>query len=199
MKAFDIAGLPRDEMSRFVRGIHSDPFRVLGPHCVGDDLETRVFRPDARSVNILLDREPDKPIAAERIEQQGFFGATIAGANRDMQYHVRITDRAGSQHVTRDPYQYGPIMGQVDLHLFAEGQHWKIYEKFGAHLRTIGDEAGVYFAVWAPNAQRVSAVGDFTGWEGRVDRMRRVLGWVFGESFQLGWKVGSDEKSDVSP
>ena len=52
-------------------------------------------------------------------------------------------------------------MGEVDLHLFAEGQHWQLYEKFGAHLRTIGDEAGVYFAVWAPNAQRVSVVGDF--------------------------------------
>jgi 1,4-alpha-glucan branching enzyme len=197
MKAFEIAGLPRDEVSRFVRGIHSDPFRVLGPHCVGDDLEIRVFRPDARSVDILLDREPDKPIAAERIEQEGFFCATIAGANRDLQYHVRITDRDGSQHVTRDPYQYGPIMGQVDLHLFAEGQHWKIYEKFGAHLRTIGDAAGAYFAVWAPNAQRVSVVGDFNNWDGRVNPMRKLLDAGVWELFLPGVKQGAHYKFEI--
>ncbi len=197
MKAFEIAGLPRDEVSRFVRGIHSDPFRVLGPHCVGDDLEIRVFRPDARSVDILLDREPDKPIAAERIEQEGFFCATIAGAKRDLQYHVRITDRDGSQHVTRDPYQYGPIVGQVDLHLFAEGQHWKIYEKFGAHLRTIGDAAGAYFAVWAPNAQRVSVVGDFNNWDGRVNPMRKLLDAGVWELFLPGIKQGAHYKFEI--
>src|SRR5947208_6517743 len=197
MKAFEIAGLPRDELSRFVRGIHSDPFRVLGPHCVGDDLEIRVFRPDARSVDILLDREPDKPIAAERIEQEGFFCATIAGANRDLKYHVRITDRDGLQQVTRDPYQYGPSMGEVDLHLFAEGQHWKIYEKFGAHLRTIGDAAGAYFAVWAPNAQRVSVVGDFNNWDGRVNPMRKLLDAGVWELFLPGIKQGAHYKFEI--
>ena len=197
MKAFEIAGLPRDEVSRFIRGIHSDPFRVLGPHSVGDDLEIRVFRPDARSVDIVLDREPDKPIAAQRIEQEGFFFATVPGATRDMPYHVRITDRDGSQHVTRDPYQYGPIMGEVDLHLFAEGQHWKIYEKFGAHLRTIGDAAGVYFAVWAPNAQRVSVVGDFNDWDGRVNPMRKLLDAGVWELFLPGIKQGAHYKFEI--
>jgi 1,4-alpha-glucan branching enzyme len=197
MKAFEIAGLPRDEVSRFVRGIHSDPFRVLGPHCVGDDLEIRVFRPDARSVDIVLDREPDKPIAAQQIEQEGFFFATVPGATRDLPYHVRITDRDGSQHVTRDPYQCGPIMGEVDLHLFAEGQHWKIYEKLGAHLRTIGDAAGVYFAVWAPNAQRVSVVGDFNDWDGRVNPMRKLLGAGVWELFLPGIKQGAHYKFEI--
>ena len=197
MKAFEIAGLPRDEMSRFVRGIHSDPFRVLGPHCVGDDLEIRVFRPDARSVDILLDREPNKPIAAERIEQEGFFLATVPGATRDVPYYLRITDRDGSQHVTRDPYQYGPIMGEVDLHLFAEGQHWKIYEKFGAHLRTVGDAAGVYFAVWAPNAQRVSVVGDFNNWDGRVNPMRKLVDAGVWELFLPGIEQGAHYKFEI--
>ena len=197
MKAFEIAGLPRDEMSRFVRGIHSDPFRVLGPHRVGDELEIRVFRPDARSVDILLDREPDKPIAAERIEQEGFFLATVPGATRDVPYHLRITDWDGSQHDTRDPYQYGPIMGEVDLHLFAEGQHWKIYEKFGAHLRTIGDAAGVYFAVWAPNAQRVSVVGDFNNWDGRVNPMRKLLDAGVWELFLPGIEQGAHYKFEI--
>ncbi|MGA7274080.1 MAG: 1,4-alpha-glucan branching enzyme, partial [Candidatus Udaeobacter sp.] len=197
MKAFDIAGLPRDEVNRFVAGNHADPFRVLGPHRVGDDLEIRVFRPDARTIDIVLDREAEKPIAAERIQQDGFFCATVPGAPRDLPYKVRITGRDGSQYLTRDPYQYGPIMGEVDLHLFAEGQDWKIYDKFGAHLRTIGDAAGVYFAVWAPNAQRVSVVGDFNNWDGRVNPMRRLIGSGVWELFVPGIKQGAHYKFEI--
>src|SRR5437867_1663946 len=197
MKAFEIAGLPRDEVSRFVRGIHSDPFRVLGPHRVGDDLEIRVFRPDVRAVEILLDRAPEKPIAAQKIEQDGFFCASIPGAPRDLPYHLRLTAWDGSQHLTRDPYQYGPIMGEVDLHLFVEGQHWKIYDKFGAHVRTIGDSAGVYFAVWAPNAQRVSVVGDFNNWDGRVNPMRKLIGSGVWELFVPGIKQGAHYKFEI--
>ena len=97
----------------------------------------------------------------------------------------------------RDPYQYGPFMGDVDLHLFAEGQHWKIYEKFGAHLRTIGDATGVYFAVWAPNAQRVSVVGDFNDWDGRVNPMRKLLGAGVWELFLPGIKQGAHYKFEI--
>jgi 1,4-alpha-glucan branching enzyme len=196
-KAFEIAGLPRDEVSRFVAGTHADPFRVLGPHRVGDDLEIRVFRPDARAVDIVLDREAEKPIAAERIQQDGFFCATLPGTSRDLPYHLRITAWDGSQHLSRDPYQYGPIMGEVDLHLFAEGQHWKIYDKFGAHLRTVGDAAGVYFAVWAPNAQRVSVVGDFNNWDGRVNPMRKLIGSGVWELFVPGIKQGAHYKFEI--
>src|SRR5213083_1474911 len=197
MKTFEIDGLPRDEVNRFVAGNHADPFRVLGPHRVGDDLEIRVFRPDARAIDIVLDREAEKPIAAERIQQDGFFCATVPGAPRDLPYHVRITGRGGSQHLTRDPYQYGPIIGEVDMHLFAEGQHWKIYEKFGAHLRTVGDAAGVYFAVWAPNAQRVSVVGDFNGWDGRVNPMRKLIGSGVWELFLPGIGEGAHYKFEI--
>jgi 1,4-alpha-glucan branching enzyme len=197
MKAFEVGALPRDEVSRFVRGLHSDPFRVLGPHRVGDDLEIRVFRPDARTVDIVLDTDADRPIAAERIEQEGFFCATIPGGTRDVPYRLRVTAADGSQQLTRDPYQYGPIMGEVDLHLFAEGQHWKIYEKFGAHLRIIGDAAGVYFAVWAPNAQRVSVVGDFNNWDGRVNPMRKLLEGGVWELFLPGIKQGAHYKFEI--
>src|SRR5947208_15154924 len=116
MKAFEIAGLPRDEVSRFVRGIHSDPFRVLGPHRVGDVLEIRVFRPNARAVEILLDRAPEKPIAAQKIQQEGFFCASIPGAVRDLPYQLRLSAWGGAQRLTRAPYQYGPIMSQADPH-----------------------------------------------------------------------------------
>src|SRR3954469_6133470 len=197
MKAFEIAGVPQDEMYRFVRGLHSDPFCVLGPHKVGDDVEIRVFRPDAHAVEVVLDREPDKPIIAERSNEEGFFCASVSGAEREVPYHLRIVKLDGSKELTRDPYQYGPIMGDVDLHLFSEGKHWKIYEKFGAHLRTIGDATGVYFAVWAPNAQRVSVVGDFNDWDGRVNPMRRLLSAGVWELFLPGIKQGAHYKFEI--
>src|SRR5437867_6997775 len=102
MKAFEIAGVPRDEVNRFVRGLHSDPFSVLGPHKVGDDVEIRVFRPDARAVDIVLDREPDTPVIAERIDEEGFFCATVSGVTRDIPYRLRITKLDGSEEFTRD-------------------------------------------------------------------------------------------------
>ncbi len=197
MKAFEIADVPRDEISRFVRGLHSDPFSVLGPHKVGDDVEIRVFRPDAQAVEVVLDREPDKPIAAERSDKEGFFCASVPGAERDVPYHLRIVKLDGSERLARDAYQYGPIMGDVDLHLFSEGKHWEIYEKFGAHFRTIGDATGVYFAVWAPNAERVSVVGDFNDWDGRVNPMRRLLSAGVWELFLPGITQGAHYKFEI--
>jgi 1,4-alpha-glucan branching enzyme len=197
MKSFEIAGLPPDEVDRFVVGEHSDPFRLLGPHRVGDGLEIRVFRPDARRIDIVLDQHPEEPIAAQKIQQDGFFCATVRNATRDLPYHIRVTAWDGSHYLTRDPYQFGPIMGEVDLHLFAEGQHWNIYDKFGAHLRTIGDATGVYFAVWAPNAQRVSVVGDFNGWDGRVNPMRKLIGSGVWELFLPGIKQGAHYKFEI--
>ena len=197
MKAFEIAGVPRDEISRFVKGLHSDPFGVLGPHKIGDGVEVRVFRPDARAIEVVLDREPDNPIAAERIDKEGFFCVTVPGAGSNIPYHLRIVKPDGSEEFTRDAYQYGPIMGDIDLHLFSEGQHWKIYEKLGAHLQAIGDATGVYFAVWAPNAQRVSVVGDFNHWDGRVNPMRKLLGAGVWELFLPGIKQGTHYKFEI--
>ena len=96
--------------------------------------------------------------------------------SRDFSYLLKVIAFDGSEQLLRDPYSYGPIMGEVDLHLFAEGNHQRLYEKFGAHLREIGGERGVYFAVWAPNAARVSVVGDFNFWDGRVHPMRKLVG-----------------------
>ena len=150
----------------------------------------------ARSRSCSIENQT-KPIAAERSDEEGFFCASVPGAERDVPYHLRIVKLDGSEERTRDAYQYGPIMGDVDLHLFSEGQHWKIYEKFGAHLRTIGDATGVYFAVWAPNAERVSVVGDFNDWDGRVNPMRRLLSAGVWELFLPGIKQGAHYKFEI--
>src|ERR1700756_2722148 len=146
MKPFEVAGLPPDELNAFLSGMHSDPFRILGPHRQKDDLVIRVFRPDAKKVDILVGlQSTNGAIEAQKIHRDGFFQATVPNATRDLDYRLRLTNWDGAELVVRDPYQYGPIMGEVDLHLFAEGQHWQLYEKFGAHLRKIDDETGVYF------------------------------------------------------
>ena len=112
-------------------------------------------------------------------------------------YRLHLTGWDDSTAIVHDPYAYGPIMGEVDLHLFSEGNHLQIYEKFGAHLRTIGGVEGVYFAVWAPNAQRVSVVGDFNGWDGRTNPMRRLLGSGVWELFLPGIGEGAHYKFEI--
>ncbi|MGI9114679.1 MAG: 1,4-alpha-glucan branching protein GlgB [Chthoniobacterales bacterium] len=185
MKRFDISVLMSDELRDFLAGTHSDPFRILGPHRLRDDLVVRVFRPDAREVVVVLDADGAR-VRAEKIHGDGLFQAALPGARRDVGYKLHVKRADGSEQMKRDPYSYGVIMGEVDLHLFGEGNHWKLYEKFGAHIRAIGDTTGVYFAVWAPNAQRVSVVGDFNGWDGRVHAMRRLLGSGVWELFIPG-------------
>ena len=176
MSSFEVTGVPIDEIQTFLAGAHPDPFRLLGPHRTGDDLTVRVFRPDAKEVSIVLTRKEEQRFPAERLTREGFFQAVLPGRKRAPEYRIHLTGSDGSTAIVHDPYAYGPIMGEVDLHLFSEGNHLQIYEKFGAHLRTVGGVAGVYFAVWAPNAQRVSVVGDFNGWDGRTNPMRRLLG-----------------------
>jgi 1,4-alpha-glucan branching enzyme len=211
MKPFSVAGIPPDELNSFLSGTHSDPFRILGPHRMGDDLAIRAFRPDARKIDVVLDGSASgpsrtgvkstaykqEPIEAEKIHRDGFFQAKIPNATRDLDYRLQITNWDGSEYTMHDPYQYGPILGEVDLHLFSEGQHWQLYEKFGAHLREISGERGVYFAVWAPNAQRVSVVGDFNGWDGRVNPMRKLLSAGVWELFLPGVREGAHYKFEI--
>src|ERR671936_463323 len=129
MKRFDISVLMTDELRAFLHGTHSDPFRILGPHRLRDDVLVRVFRPDAREVSIKLDNN-GAVIPAEKIQGEGLFQATLEKCPRDVPYTLKIKRWDGSEQTTRDPYSYGVIMGEVDVHLFAEGQHWRLYEKF---------------------------------------------------------------------
>jgi 1,4-alpha-glucan branching enzyme len=196
MKRFDISVLMTDELRAFLQGAHPDPFRILGPHRLRDDVLVRVFRPDAREVSIKLDHN-GSVVPAEKIQGDGLFQATLEKCPRDVPYTLKIKRWDGSEQITRDPYSYGVILGEMDIHLFAEGQHWRLYDKFGAHLRKVGDDAGVYFAVWAPNAQRVSVVGDFNGWDGRVHAMRKLIGSGIWELFIPGIGENAHYKFEI--
>ena len=197
MSSFEIVGLPTDEVAGFVAGTHPDPFRILGPHRVGENLVIRVFRPDAKEISISAIEPPSEKFPANRLAPEGFFQAVIPGMKRNQEYQVHVTGWDDSEATVRDPYSYGSFMGDVDLHLVAEGNHAQIYEKFGAHLRTAGGITGVYFAVWAPNAQRVSVIGDFNGWDGRTNPMRRLLGSGVWELFLPHVSEGAHYKFEI--
>jgi len=173
---------PRDEIQVLSRGAHPEPFRVLGPHPVNDHAGTlaiRVFEPQAQEVTVLWG-ESQAPFPAMKIHPDGFFEALVprsAGTPESEvpspdSYRLRLTLADGRRVETYDPYAFPPLLTDYDLHLMGEGTHYLKYEKLGAHVREIQGISGVHFAVWAPNARRVSVVGDFNRWDGRIHSMR---------------------------
>ena len=197
MSSFSIYPIDPSEIAALIHGAHADPFHILGPHRVGDDLVIRIFRPEAKEIQVVAANDRSKVFPADRLHIEGLYQATVPNESPDFPYLVKVLAFDGSEHLLRDPYSYGPIMGEVDLHLFGEGNHKRLYDKFGAHLREIGGERGVYFAVWAPNAARVSVVGDFNVWDGRVNPMRKLVGSGVWEIFIPGVKEGAHYKYEI--
>jgi len=148
-------------------GLAGDPFALLGPHADGDDTIVRALLPLAGRVEAIA---ADGSVLAElrTIQTPGLFAGRIP---RDTSYLLRI-HWPGSVQETEDPYSFGLLLGELDMHLFAEGRHRDLGRCLGAQPMTIRDVPGVRFAVWAPNARRVSVVGAFNGWDGRRHAMR---------------------------
>ncbi|HEX4668143.1 MAG TPA: 1,4-alpha-glucan branching enzyme, partial [Chthoniobacterales bacterium] len=197
MSSFAIHPIDPNEIAALLHASHADPFRVLGPHAAGEDLVIRIFRPEAKEIQVVAANDHGQVFPAERLHVEGLYQATVPNEPRDFAYLLKVIAFDGSEQLLRDPYSYGPIMGQIDLHLFAEGNHKKLYEKFGAHLREIGGARGVYFAVWAPNAARVSVVGDFNFWDGRVHPMRKLVEGGVWEIFIPGVTEGAHYKFEI--
>ncbi len=145
---------------------HHDPFSVLGRHHEAGDELVRVFLPHAQQVSI--ENGPE----LTRIEGTDLFQGSIKGWDIPLHYVLLWTDTEGQQHRTIDPYSFAPQIPDFDLYLFNTGKHWHIYRILGAHLHTVDGIEGTLFAVWAPNAERVSVVGDFNRWDGRCHPMR---------------------------
>jgi 1,4-alpha-glucan branching enzyme len=163
------------QIDAIAHGRLHDPFAVLGPHRVQDGLfELRTIQPGAlgvRAVGAFGD------VALEQIEGSGVFVGRIANGDRNASpgpgaytLHVQWQDQVVQE--TEDPYAFGLLLGELDLHLIAEGRHHELGRCLGATPMTVDGIAGTRFAVWAPNAQRVSVVGDFNGWDGRRHPMR---------------------------
>jgi len=165
-----------DHIERLVKAEHWDPFALLGPHPVSRNgapaTVVRAFLPEARSVSLLPEGGQGSPIPMEPVHEAGLYEATVSAAIGQVRYKLRVAERGGAVTDRHDPYSYPPLFTDFDLHLFAEGRHYRAYEMLGAQTLTIEGVAGVRFAVWAPNALRVSVVGDFNGWDGRRHAMR---------------------------
>jgi 1,4-alpha-glucan branching enzyme len=167
-----------DLLEAVVAGSADDPFAVLGRHTTTlhgrPAVVIRTMQPAASSVELVSD---SGVIPMTRRRPEGLFEAIVPLDARDPQtfaYRFRLHE-GGSVREVIDAYQFGQVLTDFDLHLLSEGTHYRAWEKLGPHRITIGPVAGVHFAVWAPNAQRVSVIGDFNHWDGRVHVMRRLV------------------------
>ena len=154
-------------LRKILEARHHDPFSVLGRHKHGKQTVVRAHIPNCAQITIAegehsMQRIPDTDI----FEWRGDAG--------QLPEHYRLIwrDKDHHEHITHDPYDFPPQLSDFDLHLFGEGKHWHAYRILGAHPKVVDDVAGVLFAVWAPNAERVSVAGNFNRWDGRIHPMR---------------------------
>ncbi|MGH6890192.1 MAG: 1,4-alpha-glucan branching protein GlgB [Rhizomicrobium sp.] len=150
------------------QGRFADPFSYLGPHTTDAGYVVRCYLPGAHAVEVLARNGGEVLGRLSPLENTGLFVGPLA---HSCDYVLRI-HWPHSIEETEDPYSYGPLLGDLDLHLFSEGAHFELAERLGAAHLAIDGVAGVRFAVWAPNARRVSVVGDFNTWDGRRHPMR---------------------------
>nr|WP_132951848.1 1,4-alpha-glucan branching protein GlgB [Rhodovulum bhavnagarense] len=177
---------------RLQTGTHDDPFAVLGPHFHGGSRHVAVFHPGLAGLEVLahdatypLARHPGAP---------DLFSGPVPGEGP---YRLRATNGEGHVWDFDDPYRFGPVIGEMDEYLLGEGTHHRLWQVLGAHVREHEGVAGTHFAVWAPNARRVSVVGPFNGWDGRRHPMRRRGATGVWEIFLPGIGEGEVYKYEI--
>jgi 1,4-alpha-glucan branching enzyme len=179
------------DVARLLAGVHDSPHAILGAHPVSAGAESgvvvRAFHHAATGVECIV--EGQDPIPMLRVEG-GLFAVFLPKATLPLRYRLRFTFAGGSTWERDDPYRFLPTIGDIDLHLFNEGTHRRLWDMLGAHPRTMDGVAGVAFAVWAPNAKRVSVIGEFCGWDGRLFPMRQLGASGVFELFVPGLKEG---------
>ena len=162
------AAISTEDARRIVHGHHDDPFSVLGPHKVGRSRYVTAFDPGAHELSALVDGKPHTldPVP----DAPGVFSGKVPGTKP---YRLKGKDGNGTSWEMEDAYRFGPVMGEMDEYLLSEGTHERIWQVLGAHVIEHEGVKGTHFAVWAPNARRVSVVGDFNLWDGRRHQMRK--------------------------
>ncbi|HAO80820.1 MAG TPA: 1,4-alpha-glucan branching enzyme [Verrucomicrobia subdivision 3 bacterium] len=192
--------LTKDELRSLVDLTHQSPHSLLGMQPLGDKsgLVARALLPDAKKVEVQPVHEKDKPkFELKRIPKTNVFEGVTKSANSVYAYDLVITNHQGQVRRTRDAYSFLPTLGEADLFLLGKGDERKIYDKLGAQLRTPDGVPGTSFAVWAPNAQRISVVGDFNNWDGRFHPMRLLGASGVWEIFIPGVGQGAHYKFEI--
>jgi 1,4-alpha-glucan branching enzyme len=177
-----------------VQGRHSNPFEVLGLHQHGKIWVVRCFVPGALGVEVHA-LDGTRIGALEQRHSAGFFESTVKLAGRQP-LRFSCSNEGGVWSVT-DAYSFGPVLGPMDDYYIGEGNHLRLHDKLGAHPMHHEGADGVHFAVWAPNAQRVSVIGDFNAWDGRLHVMRKRLDTGIWETFVPGACEGQGYKFEL--
>jgi 1,4-alpha-glucan branching enzyme len=170
---------------------HHDPFSVLGRHPKNGQIRINVYLPYAETVHL-----SNGPVL-NRVTGTDFFEYVAREGELPEHYKLVWVDKSGYTHENYDPYDFGTQLPEFDQYLFGEGKHWHIYQKLGGHLHSVDGIDGVLFTVWAPNAGRVSIVGDFNNWDGRCNPMRSLGGSGIWEIFIPGLKTGCLYKFEI--
>jgi len=189
------------ELMQIVNGEHADPHHVLGMHDADFEGEeftiVRAFCPGAVKVDVL---NPKKPTYCEEMTLEhttGFF-TLVLPKQKHFKYKLRFTSHDGSEWEAWDPYSFAPQISDMDLHLFGQGTHYEIFNKLGATPMQVDGVDGVLFGVWAPNAKRISVVGDFNDWNGLRHPMRSMGGGGVWELFIPGLANYDKYKFEIS-
>jgi 1,4-alpha-glucan branching enzyme len=193
-----------EEVRLIVVAEHSDPFHVLGAHPVTADgkpgVAIRAFLPEAARAWVVREGvggASERVLPLERVGAQGFRERVFSGEPEIFPYRLRVKTHEGYTWEFEDPYRFPPVLSDFDLHLMGEGTHYKKYERMGAHLVEMEGVRGVAFAVWAPNAKRVSVVGNFNHWDGRRHPMRVRGSTGIWELFVPGLSEGEVYKYEI--
>ena len=181
-------------MAAIVQGNHGDPFSVLGLHKSGKQWIARAFVPHAEFVSVQT-LQGDHLGTIERKHESGFFEGPVAAKG---QHPIRFAcANEGGSWIVTDAYSFGPVLGPMDDYYIGEGNHLRLYDKLGAHALHHEGADGVHFAVWAPNARRVSVIGDFNNWDGRLHVMRLRLNTGIWETFVPSAQIGQGYKFEI--
>jgi 1,4-alpha-glucan branching enzyme len=193
-----MATLHPKEVEALMGGEHGAPFHVLGMHPLGEGgrgVVVRALQPRAARVTA-LDPARGREFPMKNVGAGGLFEAVLDG-EKPFDYRFRVEREDGRVAVERDPYSFPLQLTDYDIYLYGEGTHYRTYEKMGAHPRTVNGAEGVHFAVWAPNAIRVSVVGDFNGWNGLHHPMQQRGGTGLWELFLPDLSVGALYKFEI--
>jgi len=183
------------EVEALVQGTHNNPHHILGMHECIDDVYINAYLPGAKVVTATdISTKKKYTLVADRVP--GFFSVVIKNKQR-FDYKLNVKFDSGEELSYIDPYIFEPVIDPIDVSLFNEGKHYNIYEKMGAHPLTVDGVEGVMFAVWAPNAERVSVVGNFNNWDGRRHPMRKIDYSGIFEIFIPGKYVGEIYKYEI--
>ncbi|MGR6433156.1 1,4-alpha-glucan branching protein GlgB [Rhizobium sp. PAMB 3174] len=186
--------IPAGAITAICDGSYSDPFSVLGLHETPDGFSARCFIPGAEKVTA-YDLAGKALGTLECLDAAGFFAGPVKLTQRQpLRYKA---SRGTDEWTVTDPYSFGPVLGPMDDYYLREGSHLRLFDKLGAHPLTLEGVDGFHFAVWAPNARRVSVVGDFNNWDGRLHTMRLRLDTGIWEIFAPDVPIGSAYKFEI--